>query len=320
MPCYWPIPAYQSQNGRPLLLWPPVELTNLSIPCSKCIGCRAQRATTWAQRCSHEADTWDSNIFLTLTYDDEHLPKNAELQPRHLQLFWKKVRKNATGHLRDPHRNVRLTRGGKESKRQHRPIRYFACGEYGELRGRPHYHAIVFNLAVPDATHVSYRNDQPTYTSALLTRLWGKGTIEFGPFTPDAACYIAQYQLAADKLPRELQPKTIAEHRLRESGRLRTPQKPFLRMSNGIGRDWFDTYWKDLVPGYLQTHEFKANVPRYYRERMKTRHPDMHERMLWNQERHRQESPSDRNTAERLRDAEIIHLQKHGLKEWRELE
>lgn len=63
-----------------------------------------------------------SAFFITLTYDDEHLPPGAELSKRDLQLFIKRLRKRNPG------------------------IRYFAVGEYGSQKGRPHYHAVIFNL------------------------------------------------------------------------------------------------------------------------------------------------------------------------------
>ena len=61
------------------------------------------------------------NAYITLTYNDDHLPANGSLQPRDLQLFWKRLRKARTP-----------------------GIRYYACGEYGDQTARPHYHAIIF--------------------------------------------------------------------------------------------------------------------------------------------------------------------------------
>ena len=46
----------------------------VEIPCGQCIGCRLDRSRAWADRCLLEASQYPHNCFLTLTYDDEHLP------------------------------------------------------------------------------------------------------------------------------------------------------------------------------------------------------------------------------------------------------
>ena len=51
------------------------------VPCGCCIGCRLDYARQWAERCIHEADSHTDNYFLTLTYDDDHLPKNKKDLP-----------------------------------------------------------------------------------------------------------------------------------------------------------------------------------------------------------------------------------------------
>ena len=78
-------------------------------------------------RMIHELESFDCAVFVTLTYDDEHLPENASLVVSDLQKYIKRVRKECD----------------KIGKR----IRYFACGEYGDRYGRPHYHAIIFGLS-----------------------------------------------------------------------------------------------------------------------------------------------------------------------------
>ena len=46
----------------------------IQVPCGQCYGCRLQYSREWANRCMLEASEYSSNFFLTLTYDDEHLP------------------------------------------------------------------------------------------------------------------------------------------------------------------------------------------------------------------------------------------------------
>ena len=89
MPCTKPL-VFQMDTKKPQL-WGSLE--NLSkqgelaaimegvkkgkyalLPCGKCEYCRKQIADQWATRIELEAKEWDDVIFLTLTYDDEHIP------------------------------------------------------------------------------------------------------------------------------------------------------------------------------------------------------------------------------------------------------
>lgn len=107
------------------------------VPCGKCAFCIKKSIDAWCLRLYHEMEVSSSAFFLTLTYNDEHQPPGDEVSKRDLQLFIKRLRKVNPG------------------------IRYFAIGEYGTEKGRPHYHAVIFNLIDLD----------------LVTRSW---TDEFG--------------------------------------------------------------------------------------------------------------------------------------------
>lgn len=98
MACYHPLTAYQSiaknsagkssitftANGNSL----PIQL-----PCGQCVGCRLERSRQWAIRCYHEASLYADNCFITLTYDEQHLPADGSIDVREFQLFMKKLRK-----------------------------------------------------------------------------------------------------------------------------------------------------------------------------------------------------------------------------------
>lgn len=107
--------------------------------CNVCINCRINQREEWAVRLTHELKYWDTASFITLTYDDLHLPDNCSLRVLDLQNFWHYVR--------------------QDERMEGREIKYFSCGEYGDVGGyvqqgryaglfihRPHYHAIVFGL------------------------------------------------------------------------------------------------------------------------------------------------------------------------------
>lgn len=80
-------------------------------------------------RLSHECNTSGHDcLFLTLTYDNKHLPKDYSLKKRDAQLF-----------------NKRLRRLIERSERP-KQYKYFLCGEYGPMTSRPHYHAVLIGL------------------------------------------------------------------------------------------------------------------------------------------------------------------------------
>ena len=79
--------------------------------CGQCPLCVVRRSREWRDRLMHELDYWSvGGLFITLTYEDSHLPDNGSLSMDDLQRFWKGLRK-ALGR---------------------RKIKYFAVGEYGE--------------------------------------------------------------------------------------------------------------------------------------------------------------------------------------------
>ena len=94
MACLYPVVAYRSRivnpsGKRSLVFNRKAGFEDLSQPvaCGKCAGCKADRARVWAIRCYHEASQYDVSSFLTLTYDDAHLPADGLLDKSHLQLF-----------------------------------------------------------------------------------------------------------------------------------------------------------------------------------------------------------------------------------------
>ena len=49
------------------------------VPCGKCMACRVKRTMEWSVRILDEASYYKANTFLTLTYNDENLPKDGSL-------------------------------------------------------------------------------------------------------------------------------------------------------------------------------------------------------------------------------------------------
>lgn len=189
MSCFRPIDAWRMENETKLKFVKPRNeryvIEKLQVPCGKCIGCLLDRANDWATRCWCEAQNWKNNCFITLTYDNEHLPENAQLLKEDLQKFWKRLRYYEKG--------IEYWDNPRTGKHEN-PIRYYSCGEYGPKNGRPHFHACVFNWKPKDLKF--YKNNHQgdaLYTSKTLSKIWGKGYVIIGNLNYQSACYVSRY-------------------------------------------------------------------------------------------------------------------------------
>lgn len=145
------------------------------IPCGNCLGCKIEYAEQWATRLMLEAkDYAPNNWFLTLTYDDQHYPKDGKLSLHELQKFFKRLRKKYGEGLRIAH-----------------------SGEYGTHTGRAHYHAIILGLKLTD---LKRWNDTLQY-SPDINKIWGKGNVMIGNVTHDSCAYVAKYTLKKHDQP-----------------------------------------------------------------------------------------------------------------------
>jgi len=208
MPCASPLTAYRPTNGGPVRFSRPQQTTYtpIQLPCGKCILCREEHARQWAVRITNEASLWEFNSFVTLTYDDEHLPANGQLNYKDLQDFWKRLRKKVG------------------------PLRYYSVGEYGDKTNRPHYHACIFGHAFQHNRTILRTEPYLLWTNPTLLETWGKGHVSVGALTFQTAQYTASY----------VTKKLGYMHRYtqldRESGELLDMVQPRAFISNGGGR------------------------------------------------------------------------------------
>lgn len=161
------------------------EERKMLLPCKQCVECRLSHSKEWATRCMLEAKEYEHNYFITLTYDDEHLPTNINkltgeivptLKPEHMRKFRKDLQRFYKYHY------------------NHDGIRFYECGEYGTENGRPHYHAIMFNLPIPDKKFICKTNTGGTlYISEMLSKIWKKGIVGVGEVTWESCAYVARY-------------------------------------------------------------------------------------------------------------------------------
>lgn len=287
MPCFHPIPALQ--DGRKITLHPrPASSANMRLPCGNCVGCKTARAQEWASRCVHELREHHNAIFATLTYDDEHLPCDGSLVPAHLTNFLKRLRKAVDG-------------GKEEWIKVNGPeffyaskLRYLACGEYGDLRGRPHYHALLFGISCNDAVRATTK----LFNSPELEAVWGYGTVNYGEVTRASAAYVAGYTT-----------KSFGRVYCDSDGVVK--QAPFLRCSKGIGKRYAERYAEDFKNGCLIVDGTPQRLPRYYKKRLEVLRPDIVEDGMMAQ-LSRDRDPQA-NSEERLRAGEVIMKRKKEL-------
>lgn len=144
------------------------EKFGILCPCRQCLPCRINRRREWSVRGILEASQYNDISFITLTYDDDHLPLNGSLDTQILTKLWKRLRKLGL------------------------KFRYLACGEYGEKSYRPHYHAIIYGV---DSVTMQYH----------LSRLWENGFVYCVPATVETIDYVCGYVTKKIAVRKEMQ-------------------------------------------------------------------------------------------------------------------
>lgn len=183
-------------------------------------------------RCMHEASQHEENIFLTLTYDDAHLPGKASLDREAFPLFMKRLRKEIAP----------------------RKVRYFHVGEYGTRNERPHYHALLFGYRPADAAVLAERGDYRVFTSATLSAVWPSGLHEFGSVSERSALYVAGYM-------KRKMTGSWAKARYGE----REPEYGTMSRNPGIGASWIDKFQCEVYPADgVVVRGTIVKPPRYY--------------------------------------------------------
>lgn len=243
---------FLGQDVSATLLYPGKEV--IQVPCGQCIGCRIDRSRQWANRCMLELQYHDSAFFVTLTYDDFHVPKSYYPDPetgeahtsftlckRDFQLWMKRLRKKFS-----------------DDK-----IRFFACGEYGSETHRPHYHVIVFGLHLNDLEKYKTARLGDSYyvyyNSPSLQETWPNGFVVVGEVTWESCAYVARY--VTKKL-------TGPQAEFYEKFNL-VPEFSDMSRRPGIARQYYDEHGKEIYEHeYLNVSTPKGGKkfkpPRYF--------------------------------------------------------
>lgn len=206
----------------------------IEVACNKCYNCLVNRKREWFLRLSVEASDvrYGSVLFVTLTYDDEHLPwadlglfRFNTLRKSDLQKFFKRLRKDLD-------------------------FNYYAIGEYGTNTLRPHYHFIVYSTLDSDTT------------SQLIECKWNLGFVLCESINAARIGYVLHYH-TRPKVPPLIDYK-IKEFALDDD----VFERAFSVSSNGLGISLLT----DELLGYLSSNKtscvryqgVRYKLPRYY--------------------------------------------------------
>lgn len=264
MVCFNPMKAYHSatvnaETGkRPLTFaghrqWAPMEGALQTLPCGECAGCRAERAEGWGIRCTHEAQMHALGSggrgaeFWTLTYDNEHLPLDNSIHKVVVSKFMRKFRKWFRKHVS----------ADKEVK-----FKFLGVGEYGDRKGRAHFHILVFGHAFSDRRIWKHENNYKVWISETLTELWGNGFVTMCDVNYNTATYCAAY---SQKKVRGKRAVRAYRRRSPVDGKWYEVEPEFMLTSKGIGESWFKKYKESVFPhDYVVINHKKKKPPRYY--------------------------------------------------------
>lgn len=203
------------------------------------MACRIARTAEWSLRIQHELKGKDG-CFITLTY--ENMPPNGSLVKEDLVKFMKRLR-----------------------KRLNLPIKFYACGEYGEINERPHYHLIIIGWNPDDL--VSPTNNGKN-VSPFLYKVWPEGFNSVGSITPKSVAYVCGY--VRKKLTGQMAKEKYGD---------RIP--PFSLMSKGLGKEYVIQNAQRLNDkGYVTVRGSKVPIPRYYKEYLKKTMEDYKEKAM----------------------------------------
>lgn len=190
----------------PIRLKQPIEtkgrwVNEISVPCGKCARCIQRRKMEWTFRMMHEMTESKTAYFVTLTYAPEWVPYNkygrkvlVETREKDLKIHlqeqgrkritkaWKKKQpdRSIQGYMK----RVRTNQGRsgitiehlKNNLKPNDKIKFFAAGEYGEERSRPHYHAIIYNAS-----------------RKIIEESWNYGHVHVVQANEQLICYLMKY-------------------------------------------------------------------------------------------------------------------------------
>lgn len=208
-------------------------LETVDVPCGKCDVCKRNKMQDWLFRLQFDVDSSVNSFFVTLTYNDDNLPDKVKLDD--VQKFFKRLRKRC-----EPKKI------GNMPNSRYIALEYFLTSEYGSLRNRPHYHAIILNVLPLSGT-----------PQEAIEAAWSHGFVYIGTVTSSSCRYVLKYIQKDAELPANLY-QSIFYVMSKGIG------KTFLTISNGHNK--VNIYNRRSLSVGLNGYE--RLLPRYYQEKI----------------------------------------------------
>lgn len=178
---------------------PKMTKVGIVVGCGKCELCKSKRRNEWSIRLGIECKYSDRMpLFLTLTYDNEHLPYVC-LCDNELSNGKVFTMQNTEFRNRCEHHEMTLHRADisgflKEYKRVNKldndSFHYFGCGEYGD-QGRPHYHLLFFG----DDNLQKMFDDSAVVAADYVQSIWKNGIVHVCQASFAGVHYVTKYCL-----------------------------------------------------------------------------------------------------------------------------
>lgn len=233
---YWRMPKYLINE------WENDKTPKMYVKCGQCYECKHERARNWTYKIYLESLEHTEKCFITLTYRDNKGGRQ-QVEKRELQLFIKRLRKK-----------IAPTR-----------IKYFAAGEYGEKKGRAHYHIIIMGYQPKDIKKMRRKSKKgfTMYSSKEITNLWGKGITTIQPFNIENIGYITLYINNNAKIDDRINYKQITEKKL-EIKKLKIKHGVYTKYEMGNEKTGYGKMIKNLTVEQLRKYkkDYNEKIPK----------------------------------------------------------
>lgn len=198
-------------------------IQNIEVPCGHCLNCMIKKQSQIEFLAKKELlENYKKGLsasFVTLTYDDNHIPMNEEgfvtLRREDVQKFMKRLRRNMEYH------------------KTKKPFKVLYCGEYGDgshstnksgvSTCRPHYHLVFIGLS-------------PEEVKYYTRKFWRFGLCDIGPLGAGGIRYLCKYMT-----------KAIPDKDVKILRSVAGVQNPFFYHSVGLGKEWIDKHLDTIV-------------------------------------------------------------------------